>query len=364
MNKNVFLIMIGMMSLTSCRNASKDLSPQKESCFEVVLTTDTPSVIHFPREVLPIDRIYPTDMIAIDTFLLIMQHHETEIIKVFSTNTYQLLGAFLRKGGGPNEVVTFGRVSQWLMEEGEPKLVIQSYPNYLAVLNIRKSLENQETVYDRKYTFETEEGKHLFLASNSVYELGQSELMMTKDPGRSGIKDNSNCFWEMYNHAKDKVHRKLVYENFTGLIDPLLKSSDRLLKPDRKKVALLYGMVNLIGIVDLEEAHIKQIYPGGKKFDVQTELAGNNHRSYFDEGECTDQYLFALSSKKIKVGNKEGVDNTRIAQIDIYDWDGHYRYKADLDEPIRIFSVDNNQRYLYAVNTGDAIIRYDLSALQ
>ncbi|ADV44720.1 hypothetical protein [Bacteroides helcogenes] len=343
MNKKILILLLGMVSLASCRHASKS------SDFITVLATDTPSVINLPHDTLPIDRMLPTDMVAIDTFLLLMQHHEEKIIKVFSTNTCKFLGEFLRKGGGPNEVVTFGRISQWFMEDGEPKIVIQSYPNYLAVLNIQKSLEAKETVYDRKYTFETEQGKHLFIASNSVYEYNQSELMMTKDPIRSGIKDNSNDFWEFYDYGKDKVNRKIVYENFTGLIDPFSKSSNRLLKPDRKKVALLYSMVNLISIVDIEKAQIKQIYPEGRKFDIQDELKRDNRSSCLDEGECTDQYIFALSSN---------------SQIDIYNWDGRYVYKADLGDKIRMFSVDNNQKFLYAVNSDDAIIRYDLSALK
>lgn len=180
MNKKIFILIFVIAVLSSCRNGAKDAAFQNSSRFETVLITDTLPIINLSREVLPIDLIYPTDMVAIDTFLVVLQHHEEKIIKVFSINSYKFLGEFLRKGGGPNEVIVFGRLSQWFMEEGEPKIMIQSYPNYLAVLNIRKSIEAGETVYDRKYTFEKGKKKNLFLASNSVYEINQSELMMTK----------------------------------------------------------------------------------------------------------------------------------------------------------------------------------------
>ncbi|WP_455961827.1 BF3164 family lipoprotein [Bacteroides bouchesdurhonensis] len=364
MSKKIFILIFAIAVLSSCRNGAKDAAFQNSSRFETVLITDTLPIINLSREVLPIDLIYPTDMVAIDTFLVVLQHHEEKIIKVFSINSYKFLGEFLRKGGGPNEVIVFGRLSQWFMEEGEPKIMIQSYPNYLAVLNIRKSIEAGETVYDRKYTFEKGKKKNLFLASNSVYEINQSELMMTKDPLRSGITDNCNFFWEFYDCKTDGVKRNIVYENFTGMIDPFLKESNRLLKPDRKKAVLLYSKINLIGIVDLEQASIKQIYPGGKTFNVQTELEIDNRKSYFDEGECTDQYIFALSSKGGKVSDKANIETAPISQLDVFDWNGNYIYKVDLGERIRIISVDNNQRYLYAVNTDDAIIRYDLSALK
>ena len=136
------------------------------------------------------------------------------------------------------------------------------------------------------------------------------------------------------------------------------------MKPDRIKAALLNSKINLIGIVDLEQASIKQIYPGGKTFNVQTELEIDNRKSYFDEGECTDQYIYALSSKGVKVGEKANIETAPISQLDVFDWNGNYIYKVDLGERIRLISVDNNQRYLYAVNTDDAIIRYDLSALK
>lgn len=89
------------------------------------------------KEKLPIDVLYPTDLLAVDTFLLVFQHHEENMIQVYGTESLKHLGSFLKKGSGPNEVVTFGLVSQWYMENGDPKVVIQSYPNYLGILNVR-----------------------------------------------------------------------------------------------------------------------------------------------------------------------------------------------------------------------------------
>lgn len=123
-------------------------------------------------------------------------------------------------------------------------------------------------------------------------------------------------------------------------------------------------MLNLISIVDLETAHIKQIYSGGRKFDIKTELEMDNRSSYFDEGECTDQFIFALSSKGVKVSEKENYEMTFSSQLDVYDWNGHYIYKADLGERIRLISVDSNQRYLYAISSDDTIIRYELFRLE
>ncbi len=364
MNKELLLPMIALMFFTSCRNVPKDATSQKNaSSFEETLATNSPVTLTLPQKILPIDLLHPTDMIAIDTFLVIMQHHEENIINVFSTNSYKFLGHFLKKGNGPDEVVLFGRASQWFVEDGEPKIVIQSFPSYIGILNIRKSLEAGQTVYDRKYTFETETGKHLFMASNSIYLMSPSELMMTKDPVRSGIKENSNAYWEFYDWDHDKVDRKLVYENFTGRIDPFSKASDRVLKPDHTKMALLYNFVNLISIADLNEGKIKKIYPAGKKFDIEKALDVDSRCAYFNEGEGTDRYIFALSSKSIKVNQQENADIPFTSRLDIYDWDGNYIYQTDLGERIRLFSVDNKQKYMYAVNDNDSIIRYDLSLL-
>ena len=201
--KAIFLFVVIYFLTSSCVRVEEKKTNIIQKYF-----SDSCITLSLEKKKLPINLIYPTDIQVVDTFLLVFQHHNENIIQAYSTLSLKYLGSFLKKGSGPNEVMVFGLISQSYTEYGNPKLVIQSYPNYIGILNIKQSIESGKAVFDKKYKFETVLGKDLFLASHSVYILDSVNLMMTKDPLRSGIKKDNNFFWEFYNSKKDIITRK------------------------------------------------------------------------------------------------------------------------------------------------------------
>ena len=90
-----------LLGMSSCgKEAARSSSIAR--CF----VTDSCATLACGKEKLPIDVLYPTDLLAVDTFLLVFQHHEENMIQVYGTESLKHLGSFLKKGGGPNEVVT------------------------------------------------------------------------------------------------------------------------------------------------------------------------------------------------------------------------------------------------------------------
>ncbi len=51
------------------------------------------------------------------------------------------------------------------------------------------------------------------------------------------------------------------------------------------------------------------------------------------------------------------------SKLEIYDWDGNYLHKINLDQPILMFALDNKYGYMYAVTTDDELIRYNTQEL-
>lgn len=321
--------------------------------------SDSCITLSLEKKKLPIDLIYPTDIQVVDTFLLISQHHNENIIQAYSTLSLKYLGSFLKKGNGPNDVMAFGLISQSYTEFGNPKLIIQSYPNYLGILNIKQSIESGQAVFDKKYKFETILGKELFLASHSVYVLDSVNLMMTKDPLRSGVKNDNNFFWEFYNYKKDVITRKLKYENFP-FMNSFLKESYRSLKPDRSKVVLFYRFFDMVSIADLKSGKVVQVIPSGKSINPNKVIDIDLRCLYYKMGKCTNDYIFGLYAGGLSVLKEDDPISNKNSSLRIYNWNGDLLYNYAFESNIRIFTVDERQRFIYAVTDSDSIIRYDL----
>lgn len=346
-----------------CLVISCDKNPTLSSITKKVIN-QSPQFVSLPSDTLPINLLFPTDLLSIDTFLLVMQHHEENIIQVYSSRSYKFLGSFLRKGNGPNEVLTFGLVNQWFTENGMPKILIQSYPNYLGVLDIHRSLDEKTAVFDRKYEFEGENARKEFIASHSVYLLTPTQLLMTKDPIRSGIKENNNFFFNFYDYEADKLFQpSLVYEDFP-LMDSFLKASTRALKPDRTKMALFYEFFDMVSIVDLQTGNIRQIVSDLGKYNVSRVIDTDTRRIYYKGGKCSNEYLFGLYKNGIPVTDSESQETSQTSILRVFNWDGVLQYEADLGTKIRLISIDSQQQFLYGVTENDLIIRYDLSVLK
>lgn len=309
-------------------------------------------------EMLSIDLLHPTDFIAIDTFLLIMQHHEENIINVYSANSHKFLAKFLRRGGGPDDVNVFGRCSQWFMEDGEPKVMVQSYPTYLGVLNVRESVKANKPVFDKKYKFETPKGKELFAASHSVYLLNDEELLMTKDAVRSGVRGSNNFYFEYYNYVEDSQRPdKVQYEDFP-LMEALHKSSNRILKPNRSQIAMLYSYFPILTIANIETGEIKQIHFSSSEYNVENAIKHDTRCMFWGEGEATDEYIFGLSWNGCKVAQLD--EDNIYPVLYVFNWKGEPIYQYVFDRNIQMISVDDKQKYLYAVDSEDKIYRYAL----
>ena len=69
-----------LLGMSSCgKEAARSSSIAR--CF----VKDSCATLSCGKEKLPIDVLYPTDLLAVDTFLLVFQHHEENMIQVYGT---------------------------------------------------------------------------------------------------------------------------------------------------------------------------------------------------------------------------------------------------------------------------------------
>lgn len=87
------------------------------------------STVKVKGEKLDLDLLCPLSILCVDTVLLVYQDFEEKMIKAYGMHGKQLLGQFLRKGGGPDEVYMFSGFVQSLTQGDTPEVIIQFIPN-------------------------------------------------------------------------------------------------------------------------------------------------------------------------------------------------------------------------------------------
>lgn len=298
---------------------------------------------------LPIDVLNPTGIVSLDTFLILVQRHEEAMLRIYSSRSNQFLGAILQKGEGPDEVLLFNRLNQNGMYDGDAKLWIQSFATFMGLLNVNKSLEQNKTVFDKKYSFHNTR-KTIFLQSNVVFNLNDSTFLLAKDPVRSEtFEKNPNPFYVKLNYNTENVSDTLYYFNFSNIKmgnEPLF-SGYQALKPDKSKVALFHTYMDAFTIIDLETG--KKYQYGLSRTGLDPEFAMSRKKQIHYEACATDSLLFGLKK-----------DEKQNGYLHIYDWDGNEKQILNLNAHVLFFSVDEQNKSLYCIDDEDQILKYDL----
>ncbi|MDE5677227.1 hypothetical protein [Phocaeicola sp.] len=94
-------VIICLLGVVSCTHAPHTREIRKVTS---VFTPDTVPEYSLKGDTLYYDPLYPTDIMVLDTFLLVAQHQDENLIHVYSLCDTTLLGKFLYQGQGPDDV--------------------------------------------------------------------------------------------------------------------------------------------------------------------------------------------------------------------------------------------------------------------
>lgn len=257
-----YLIIIIFCLLVSCRQ-ERDIEIRNVTD---VLLVDSSTTVKVVGEKLQLDLINPLSILCVDTVMLVFQDFEEKMVKAYDIGSGNILGEFLRKGGGPDEVYMFNGFTQSFYQDKAPKIVIQSYPQYLGILDLSETLKAKRTVFNKKYSFVDDERNSLFAASNAVFYLYEDILLLSKAPERSGRLEDGNTYFELYDYDKNEILKRFyvtdlpfiprAFELYKGVLA---------LKKDNKKVVTFMRFIPMFSITDIESGFSKQFFPFGKE---------------------------------------------------------------------------------------------------
>ena len=355
MQKNIYIKFVVFIVLFLCFSCGKQQKSVMRNITEFVYS-DSLQAVEIEGVNIDFDLFCPLDMQCVDTMLLFFEDYEGAMIKAYELQSKRFLGSFLRKGGGPNEVILCSGFRQTLCHVDTPKIVIQSYPQYLAILDLCKSLQEGRTVYEHKYSFRDNQRNAIFIASDAVYCIKRNTLLLTKNPERSGKIDDSNVYFELYDYNDNHVIKGFYATNLPFIPNAaLLYRGAQCLSPDCKKIVIFMYYMPMFSITDIDTGTSRQIFPFGKKNNLKTYI--DKPGEYYRDVYCMDHCIVALSKDGIQL-NHEG---SSPSYFHIFDWDGNLLHKLKVKDDIKCFSLDDRTGIVYAALMNDEEVKqYDI----
>lgn len=300
---------------------------------------------------------------AYDSLLIFMNPKlDSHFYQVFNTYTGEELGQFVKKGLGPDEIISTAPIVQFYKENEELKtLLFAANEEKVWIWNISRSLKQQATIIDTIYPcFWKKQG----ICYNEVFYVNNTFLM--KVPAyRIGEYDASLPYYQQSKIGSQipmkefAVYKKTIKNVDSDIIPETFYYSNDALKPDGTKI--VQAMLNLpqLNIVDLKSGKVTGYrLKGGHDFSVFK--TDNKLKSHFIRIQADDEFIFAVYWGK----DKWRAEFPYIDTIYVFNWDGELVQKIKTDCDIDEIALDNIKKRLYLTRPKhDEVYYIDLSNL-
>jgi hypothetical protein len=278
-------------------------------------------------------------------------------IYVFNTETGKYINSAIRKGVGPNELISINYSEQycidsniclWCYDVNKGECVLADLLNN----SFKKRIKLSALKNEREYPF------------GWIFVLNDS-LLLASNQGED-LYDEGNLnppIYRIYNYHTGEVLR--IYEPYNGFryntkIMPAfsLYSQDRI-KPDKTRLAEGMNCLRQINIMELETGKVTGYrIKGSPDFDVLREGSSYNYVAYYTHICVDNDLIYGILNS-----------NNEKTAVDVFDWEGNFKKKLLLDKKmanVTTISLDPVNKYLYILTLGEEeeeVYRYDVGYL-
>ena len=207
--------------------------------------------------------------------------------------------------------------TQGWVENGEAKLLIQSYLKSAAVLNINQTLAAAGPVYEERFTFDRDSAQVILQRTNVVYKF-RDKFLLSRAPERMKGLEDYNMSFQWLDYESDQID-DVVYGMNLGLVPviPLYIAGGMGLNPKGDKLCCACRFLPAFSILNLETGEALQVFPEEEP-DMQAIIDAQKDASYYGDVTSTERYVYLASSR--------GVAHTELEKkgtaIEVYDWEG------------------------------------------
>jgi|GEM_PF-160095 len=347
-----FKIILVLLVFCSCANNSKN-----EFVGAKHLNIDSfASTYDIKADSLSIEVIGLQVVAVADTFLLGFDYlGRNNFINVYSTNDYEFLGSLISKGRGPNELLTVRYRDQWEKDSLGCHIWIDDdgfSPNSFK-LNITKSLEKEETVFESKIAFIDYPCFTRYFVNDSTF-IGFDFL---NGPNTQVLK---------YNLRSQKTYSQtnLFKRDFINKEEKRVYAFNTALNEMNKGIAAASYYLDEISIMTNDFSKILACKVGNSPVSATDvfKIERSKRLVKYIGLRVTDDLIFALYVNKLfsEIQNDE---NTSGSEIHVFKWTGEAVAKVRVKENLFSISIDESNKCIYANTMNEQIYKYDFSEI-
>lgn len=348
---------------------------RNENDRDVILTAAPEQTLDLKGEKIPVQELIPASMCRLDTFLVILNVEEEQIVRVYHAETYRFLGSFLEKGRGTDEVIVCRKIwaAPW---QGKMRLWLQAPLNFVGVIDLESSLKAGKPCWEQQYNLGTKVNKdHLY---RSVFPLNDSVFWIScaeeprwffpsenlkKNPDGSftilseqGVVSSppQNLYWLEYNYVSSLAQDTIWYTDYADLqnFDQIFQT-DEAMSPDQDKIVVTFRNMNQVLFFDKKNFTSKWLTTYAK-LPLPNMPDDKMHYSGVC---CTDKTVLAF-----RAFPQSPLGLIQERTISVFDWNGRFKYQLNVGHPLKAPFLDEEKGFLYATDEEDNILKYNVKA--
>lgn len=358
-HNNILYALMFLVLLISCTDRHMD----KELFNGEIRVLNDKDVICKEMNVKPValDGVY-SGMIAVYDSILICRDDKYPdfLYYLFNIDSGKEIGAFCRKGNGPDEFSFGSPVHQFHRKDGDLMTILQVNQQRLAYWNLTKSLTKGEAVYDTIVPCML--GLFFFqMPDSSIFNVESAQYMNMQEAfppyceliRLSGNRDNQ----KIPVYKTDLVRGE--NENYPA---GTLLSFWSAIKPDGSKLVQVMNYLPQLNIIDTHSGEVvayrKKGGPGYSILQSEKKMVDR----YYLCVQADDKYIYAPYWGKEQWDGHGSLPE--FNEIHVFDWDGNLCYKLTTDRSFFNVSLDPVRNRLYTRDwNADDIYYLDLNEL-
>lgn len=344
--RNIILLLMFSLILSNCT--------KKETDFEVFSEFSQELTVEGAKIDLKPGVSFPVELEMLDSVFVLINLDGDYFFDMYSNSNFTYINSVLSKGKGPNEEVFVEPYVKYIQDN------IFMYSNSYSVKIVEYLMKEKSLLSRKKYnlTGELFDLQDAFLIDDKI--IGH---IMDKSTNREFVEFNVNTH-KITDFGSEFPYYKEIPNSKNNTIFQKISA----IKPDKEKIATVYGSFPILKIHSSEGELIKEVrylnnqdFPDALVDDNPSEEKMQSLVRCYAKIEVTDNYIYALYSGRKRGDVQSGlIDIANV--IHVWDWNGKPIKKIILNRDLFSFCVAKNDSYLIcsSINEPDFIYKYEL----
>jgi hypothetical protein len=299
------------------------------------------------------------DFRVVDSLLVINETFNDYIFKIFNLNNGKLITQNIKKGKGPDEMISARAFGYYKND-----IIVSYIENQKKMIYISlKDMLNQHNHFMK--VKEVAKGDSAFIFK--CYPINDNLVMCTGvfDKGRYCMVDFESGNWSVkYDYPYDVLHK-----NEGNDIKAFAFQGEISVKPDFSKFAFATSSSGNLEFFNIENNDFNKFFeksfylPEYKGFKGRGAASLKSNKNGFISIASSNKYVYILYSgrSKMEYGNQSYCANNIL----VYDWEGSPILNLKVDNLLRDMTLDLNNHKIYGYcidneNGEPKIVKYDL----